>query len=293
MKDVGVAISTTGDPHRMGFLETSLKNWVQHTASVVPIFVTVDGPESHANAVMDLVDRMSLPDRVRAIRVGPATPLWVGPFVREGRHGVAANKNTGLECLMDMSNAQHLFLSDDDMSPKTPLAIARHVLSSLDHSMVMWGRGRLDKKSVRYERSYAEWTWPRGVLLYATRPVVAFVGGMDERFGPGGHEHAEWSRRIHQNGLTPAPFVSPVAYSDDLCTGMNLLWHSEDYIRRRRGEKQEDVTSIRREPRDWDMINKVMAERDGDTEYVSFRAHTNGREAGIILPTTPRLGAEN
>jgi hypothetical protein len=157
---------------------------------------------------------------------------------------------------------------------------------------VCWGKGRLARASIHEERgNYATWTWPRGVMLYVRREVVSKIGGMDERFGPGGHEHVEWSKRIHAAGFTPADFCTPPVYAHvskvGRAMGAHSLWHCEDMPRegehtmdhrhRKRGQ-----TSIRREPGDWDAIEKVLASREGDTSFVSFRAEPNGRQPATV-----------
>jgi len=46
--NVGVAISTTGDPHRLPFLESNTLRWVAAMPPSAPVFVTVDGDEEAA-----------------------------------------------------------------------------------------------------------------------------------------------------------------------------------------------------------------------------------------------------
>lgn len=202
--------------------------------------------------------------------------------VREGRLGVAVNKNTGIEYLME-SGVEHLFLCDDDARPIRRQALDLHVKWRYPHSMVCWGRGR----RVPTSTDYAKWSWPRGVLLYARRGVIDTVGGMDERFGPGGHEHVEWSRRIHQAGLTPSPFLSPLVYARGDARGAAAYWACEDMpkpgewaaetARRRAG-----ITSVRRRDGDWAEIEKIMVERDGRPGFVPYWAHENQRESATL-----------
>lgn len=282
---IGVAISTTGQEHRMGFLETTVREWDRVLPEDAAMFVTVDGDWSEVERVQAAVEPwtgsvfqvgqvgMGVPDRMR---------------YQDGRLGVAVNKNTGLELLMDNTGADHLFLCDDDTYPLNYDALASHVENPSPHTMVCWGKHRLVGIAPRHE--YAEWNWPRGVLLHAHRSVVEQVGGMDERFGPGGHEHVEWSRRIYQHGLTPAPFVSPTVYATNErgpAMGAGRYWHCEDMPRK--GEplgnfrlRKRQTTSIVRTDGDWEKINAVMASRDGDTTFVPFRARDNGRASATL-----------
>lgn len=273
---IGVAISTTGDEHRLGFLETCVRQWCA-LPDVHSLFVTVDGDDAAAQRVAEAVYEHT----GSVYRVGQRPEGAV-------RHGVAVNKNTGLELLMDVDRVEHLFLCDDDTWPLNPLGVARHVECGLAHSMVCWGDSRLMDRNAHY----ASWTWPRGVLLYTHRAVVEQVGGMDERF-KGGHEHVEWSRRIHQHGLTPEPFVSPLVYAEKGVMGHATraasFWHCEDM--RRRGEtvaehrlRRKQVSTMGRK-RDWETAERVMVERDGDTSFVPYRAADNSRSSATISTT--------
>lgn len=297
---IGVAISTTGDEHRLGFLETCVRMWRAALPLGSVLVVTVDGDEHAATRARQVTD----PSKFGTVyRVGqPDRPYrWQG---RGGCLGVAVNKNTGLELLMD-NYVEHLFLCDDDTYPLYPQALTKHTALGQPHSMVCWGKSRLTPSSQGDAEGYVEWAWPRGVMLYTHRSVVEKVGGMDERFGPGGHEHVEWSQRIHNAGLTPAPFITPVSYALRGAAGpamrADALWHCEDM--RKPGEtgdawdrRKRRNTSIRRKGSDWTHIDKIMAEVQGRTDFVPFRAHENGRSSATLWsssscavePETPR-----
>lgn len=286
MRDrIGVAISTTGDPHRIAFLETSARHWATALGEGDSIFVTVDGTADDAERARMAV-REWTPWVYRVGQVDDPTRY------RDDRLGVAVNKNTGLELLMD-AGFKNLFLSDDDTYPLYPQSLTKHTDLPLAHSMVCWGASRLS----RADGPYATWTWPRGVMLYVQRKVVETVGGMDERFGPGGHEHVEWSGRIHNAGFTPYPFMSPASYATRTGRGASALWHGEDM--RRPGEsvqthqqRRKSLTSVRRVGADWDHITRIMDEMAGASHYVPFRAHENGRASATLCSDTTSRGAD-
>lgn len=303
---IGVAISTTGDEHRLGFLETCVSAWRRVLPLGSVIVVTVDGDEGATRRAQAVVDRAGPSGHVGGVtvRVGQpdasvsaALPLnRLNNRVRwrkTGRLGVATNKNTGIEWLMD-AGVTHLFLSDDDTWPLHEDALALHSDAGPHHSMVCWGQPRLDF----VEGNTAAWTWPRGVMLYTHRSVVEAVGGMEEAFGPGGHEHVEWSQRIHRAGLTSAPFLSPALYARRTSIGpatrAAALWHCEDM--RRPGEPHGDAlrrkhrnTSVRREDGDWEKIEAVMKARAEDPNlFVPYRAVENGRGSATLYPSTKR-----
>lgn len=285
---MGVAISTTGHEHRMGFLETCVRRWSRVLTSTASIFVTVDGSEDDLRRVRALVGKYTY----GVYRVGQLEPGWgVGP-IETGRLGVAANKNTGLELLMDQTGAEHLFLSDDDCYPKYPQSLTKHTDLGYGHSLVGWGKSRLDA-----ERSNTvSWTWPRGVMLYMHRDVVRNVGGMIEEFGLGGNEHVEYSRRIHQAGYTPEPYISPLSYGTRNCQGAAAMWHCEDMAQPGEphgtlGSRRRKITSITHK-RNWGEIHALMDERDGDTSFVPYRAAENGRASATLCADTTSRGAD-
>jgi hypothetical protein len=245
------------------------------------MFVTVDGDADAVTRVEQAVGEWT----ASVLRVGQPEDNWNQPLgMRAGRLGVAVNKNTGLEALMDDARCDDLFLSDDDSWPLSTDALGLH-LGFLAHSMVCWGRHR--KSSPR--SGYAAWTWPRGAVLFVEREVVEQVGGMIEAFGPGGHEHVEWSRRICVAGLTPADYPTPLAYIEDAHLGARRWWHCEDMpqpgetvpallARRRR------LTSIRRQPIDEVHARKIMAVRRGRAAFVPYRAADNHRSSATLSP---------
>lgn len=264
---VGAVISTTGEEHRMKFLETSVENWAKALPREAPLFITVDGSDEEYERVQSLLEKDS---------------TLVSGLIRTATHtndrqGVAASKNMGIELLMG-TGCEHLFLSDDDASPLTHDALGLHINLGIPHSMVCWGAHRLE----RVEGHRAEWSWPRGVMLYVQRPVIERVGGMIEAFGPGGHEHVEWSRRIFQAGLTPCLYPSPAFYSMNNGRGAYGLWDCVDMPKP--GEhmtswqmRKNRNTSVKRREGDWPRIEALMAAWDGDTSFVPYTAVENGR----------------
>lgn len=284
---MGVAISTTGHAHRMGFLETCVAAWRKALPLGSVIVVTVDGTADDTERACDTVDNAGPRGYVGGTTYQVGQPLG-GSF--DARQGVAVNKNTGLELLMD-AGVEHLFLCDDDTWPLSPASLRLHTEFRYPHSMVCWGKSRLGPEA----GSDAAWTWPRGVLLYQRRSVIERVGGMDEAMGVGGHEHVEWSRRIHQAGLTDHPFITPFEYALRGGTGAATYWHAEDM--RQEGEtldalgrRRKAITTIQKSQQNWGQAERTMVARDGDTSFVPFTAAGNGRASATLCMTS--RGAE-
>lgn len=177
--------------------------------------------------------------------------------------GVAVTKNRGIAALMD-AGCEHLLLCDDDIWPLGEKAWRLFAEDPLPHLMLCWGRRRL----VRHTPRYSHWSHPRGVALYVHRDVVTKVGGMNTSLGRFGHEHVEWSRRIHNAGFTPEPFVS--------IRGHVEMWNCEDMGKP--GETSADLahrrralTTVQKSDRDYGLAEKVMAELEGSTAFVPYR----------------------
>lgn len=273
----GVAISTTGDRHRLSLLRMSVKNWDRCLPENASLYVTVDGDGDAVRRVEREVDEWT----ASVARIGqPRTSD------RPSRLGVAANKNTGLEYLMDSARCDRLWLSDDDSWPLSPASLIAHVNIGLPHSMVNWGRHR---RSVE-RAGIASWSWPRGAVMYVERRVVEEVGGFIEAFGTWGHEHVEWSRRIHQAGFTPVPYPSPKSYTSQNFLGARALWHCEDmqYPGEPLGDlrvRRQALSSMRREADGQKRADQIMNLRDGDTTYVPYRASQNDRWSATMSGT--------
>jgi hypothetical protein len=275
---IGVAISTTGQQHRLGFLETSVKAW--RAAFDGPLFVTVDGSEFDAEAVLSLVG-----DYATVYQCGRPVDR-----ASDSRQGVAVNKNTGLELLMDLS-VDHLFLSDDDAFPLRAASLDKHIRMSevgIQHSMVCWGA----HKRFSTRKTYSTWDWPRGSVLYSTWGGVVAVGGMVEAFGTGGHEHVEWSRRFHIMGLTPDWYVAPIDNAGQGPDGRNAMgarnyWYCEDMpqpgeavgslVSRRR-----KITSVVRSTADTAKQELILDEMARNPRFVPYAAHLNGRASATL-----------
>lgn len=290
-QDIGVAISTTGQEHRIGTFVWGVRAWRETLPDAATVVVTVDG---------NIEDQHRVLRALRDAEVEGVEVYRLNDGFEPARAGVAASKNTGIEILTD-AGVEHLFLSDDDAWPMNGFAINKHIELATGHgvlhSMVCWGSSRLEKR----EGYWASWTWPRGVVLYAHRSVIETVGGMVEEFGSGGHEHAEWSRRIHANGLTPAPFVSPRSYAEHgpggRATRASVLWACADM--RRPGEsaadfvvRKYDFTTLHRNGEESARINALLDSLEGSTAFVPYKASENGRPSATLCFSLTSRGAE-
>lgn len=171
-------------------------------------------------------------------------------------NGVAHTKNRGLAALMD-GGCTELFLADDDVWPVVAHWPAPYVSNPQPHLMHCWGQKRWDHNT----RDTSVWSWPRGVLLYVRREVVERVGGMRVEFGRWGGEHAEWSRRIHNAGLTRDVF-------QDARDAKRGIWHCEDYTR---STKSSVPASVRDDPLLMANRHRLYDAHRDSREFVAYR----------------------
>lgn len=134
--------------------------------------------------------------------------------------GIAVAKNRCLaKCMRD--NPDYVVLLDDDIYSLNPDWIYKYIASGLNHAMYIFDRQPISTPGASvFPATYAEYSLPRGCMLFFTRHCIETAGGFDERFKGWGYEHAELSRRIYNMDLTPARYLdvpgsSGLFYSHD------------------------------------------------------------------------------
>lgn len=119
--------------------------------------------------------------------------------VDDKNEGIVAQKNKGLALSKD---ADFVFLFDDDTLPIVENWWKPYVESGLDHAMYIF-----DRKIIGRTDQYVSYSLPRGCMLFLTRKAIDTAGGFDPKFSLYSYEHPEYSRRIFNMGLTPAPYI--------------------------------------------------------------------------------------
>lgn len=127
-------------------------------------------------------------------------PFKGATFRFEERVGIARAKNKCLELLYS-AGVEHFFLSDDDTYPISPDWWKPYVESPEPHLMYIF-EWRGGPPRVAADDKHVAWSHPCGPMLYIARDVLEIVGGMDLGYGIWGHEHVDYSNRIHNAGLT-------------------------------------------------------------------------------------------
>lgn len=118
----------------------------------------------------------------------------------EERAGIPAAKNKCLE----LAKHDHIFLFDDDTYPILDNWYLPYVNSGKEHLCYTFLNIYKVKDGFTYHRL------GNGCMMYVTRKCLEVVGGFDWRFGLGKYEHVNFSRRIHNAGLTESVFMDVV-----------------------------------------------------------------------------------
>lgn len=115
--------------------------------------------------------------------------------------GVAKTKNRLLE---ELEDNDHIFLFDDDCIPIGIGWWLPYIESGENHLMYQFklpNKPSSDMRVLYQDDKIISYSHTRGAMIYITKKVLETVGGMDERY-QFGYEHADWTNRIHNAGLT-------------------------------------------------------------------------------------------
>lgn len=124
-------------------------------------------------------------------------PYCDADFRFKERAGIPAVKNKCLE----LAKYDHIFLFDDDTYPIVDNWYVPYIYSEKEHLCYTF----LAKHKVKYGFKYH--TLGNGCMLYVTRKCINTIGGFDWNYGLGKYEHVDFSRRIHNAGLTESVFM--------------------------------------------------------------------------------------
>lgn len=195
MTNIGIGITTRN--RRETFMR-SYREWVKHLPNGAKIVVVDDASTD---------------------------PLKEADKRFEEQQGIAGAKNA---CIAMLDTCEHIFLSDDDVYPVDKDWWRPYVAAPEKHLCLSFEKNskgdRLSHTVFKTEEfaGLQVYNAPNGCLLYVRNEVVKRVGGMDTAYGKWGFEHVDWSRRIHEAGLTTHPFM-------DIHDSINLF-HVSDYF---------------------------------------------------------------
>lgn len=152
------------------------------------------------------------------IGVGVTTPKhaeWNGLNIEPGllewneqQKTIAKDKNKLIKRLYDQG-CEYLVIFDDDTFPIKEgweqFFIDASIRTGCQH-FILGNDAHLNQ--VGAENGLTYFQKGTGCMLFLTRKVVEQVGYMNNKYGKYGYEHAAYSARIHQAGLTPSWYTS-------------------------------------------------------------------------------------
>lgn len=145
----------------------------------------------------------------------------------ENRSGIPAVKNKCLE----LAKYDHIFLFDDDTYPISDEWYLPYINSGKEHLCYTF----LAKHKVKYGFKYH--TLGNGCMIYVTRKCIDAIGGFDWNYGLGKYEHVDFSRRIHNAGLTESVFM-------DIDNSQELLYCMDQKKEVQRSFSREEMRTL-------------------------------------------------
>jgi glycosyltransferase involved in cell wall biosynthesis len=160
------------------------------------------------------------------------------------RLGIAKSKN---KCLSLLKDYKRIFLFDDDCFPICENWWKPYIDGG-EHHYCYGCEPQITIKAMNEKTTW--WHNTFGCCLMVDQAVLKKVGGMDEKFGLWGFEHAEFSHRIFNAGLIPYPYITPTGVS-------NLVW-SLDMLGSYGGFEWDQQSSMSQDERDgWHSRNLI------------------------------------
>lgn len=167
------------------------------------------------------------------------------------RLGVAGAKN---ECLVALWDCDHIFLFDDDLYPVKKgwwdVYMEASLATGYSHFALNYGGSNSIKEYFRKGKiAVKSHTTSNGFMLYLNSEVKEKVGGFSTLYKIYGHEHLGWQWRIHNAGLTPAPFID--------VKGSLSYFKGFDFT------ESKPVSTLSQDEKDkWEKINRPLLEKE-------------------------------
>src|SRR5690606_1266071 len=206
--------------------------------------------------------RKHTPDAVVVVVDDASTPAPESDYRFDRNVGIARAKNKCIELLYG-AGCQHLFLFDDDTYPVVDGWYKPYVDAPAAHLMYIFQDNANTPTLVHDDGQVQAWSNPRGCMLYVTRECVDTVGGMDTHaWGKWGGEHADWSTRIFNAGLTHWRFA-------DVNNSGELIYCADQ------DGKVKSTTPDSEKQAAIQPVMKRLAERERTAVYANFREPVN------------------
>lgn len=213
-------------------------------------------------------------DMVNAFTPEREVKVFLSSDTKE-RRGVAYRKN---ECLKVLQGCDYIFLFDDDCFPIKKgwmdFFIDAYKASGNHHFLYLKETSTIKKihehtaVDLQTQKGFTinEFNNCGGCFMFLTKEVIEKVGGFNHDYGIYGFEHAGYTNRIHQAGLTPmgmylcpqgaGEYIYAMDYDNHLEWNVKLNHHPsmideldklDGYIENNRKKYTEDIKTIYQE----------------------------------------------
>jgi len=161
--------------------------------------------ESFAHVLYRITQHTHIPYQLVVVDDASTLPYCNASYRFSERAGIPSVKNKCLE----LAKYDHIFLFDDDTYPIADEWYLPYINSGKEHLCYSFLTAFKRKDVFSYH------TLGNGCMLYVTRKCIDTIGGFDWNYGLGKYEHVDFSRRIHNAGLTESVFMDVIG-SDKL-----------------------------------------------------------------------------
>lgn len=158
---------------------------------------TRNRPEAFSFVLSKIMQHIKCEYQLVVVDDASDTPYCNTSFRFNERVGIPAAKNKCLE----LAKHDHIFLFDDDTYPISDEWYLPYINSGKEHLCYTFLAKNKVKEGFKYH------ILGNGCMLYVTRKCIDTIGGFDWNYGLGKYEHVDFSRRIHNSGLTESIFM--------------------------------------------------------------------------------------
>lgn len=177
----------------------------------------------------------------------------------ENRAGIPAAKNKCLE----LAKYDHIFLFDDDTYPIDDNWYVPYIYSEKEHLCYTFLTAFKRKEGFKFH------TLGNGCMMYLTRKCINAVGGFDWSYGLGKYEHVDFSRRIHNSGLTESVFM-------DIENSHELLYCMDQKKEIERSFSREEMRLLLKSG------EKHFTKTRRSKEYINYKAYEVQRKTSTL-----------
>jgi len=158
---------------------------------------TRNRPEAFSDVLFRIKFHTKIPFQLVVVDDASEHPYCDATYRFSERAGIPAAKNKCLE----LAKYDHIFLFDDDTYPICDDWYLPYINSGKHHLCYTFLSEFKRNGDFKYH------TLGNGCMLYLTRKCIDTIGGFDWDYGLGKYEHVDFSRRIHNAGLTESVFM--------------------------------------------------------------------------------------